>query len=109
MDFGELKMIKSVCKTFHQILKENERFWKLYSERILHQTELPKHYTNWKQFFKHNFILFWDESNKGPHFKIDPFHKRLISYSNSVSWECAVSKSILLENFLYKFKFVSSW
>ena len=103
----ELMKMKSVCKELYFVLKENQKFWKLYCERILHQSTLPKEYTDWKMYFVDSYLMGWDESKfENTHYCLDKDNKRLIYATTSSGWLCALSKTILIENYLYPFKIV---
>ena len=106
MKVEELDRMKSVCKELYFVLKENQKFWKLYCERILHQSTLPKEYTDWKRYFVDSFLLEWDESKfENTHYCLDPNNKREIHYTNTSGWKAALSKTNLIENYLYPFRF----
>ena len=103
----ELIKMKSVCKEFYFVLKENQKFWKLYCERILHQSTLPKEYTDWKRYFVDNYFVGWDESKfENTNFCVHHENRNLIHVTKHSSWLCAVSKNDLVENHLYPFKLV---
>ena len=103
----ELMKMKSVCKEFYFVLKENQKFWKLYCERILHQSTLPKEYTDWKRYFVDNYFVGWDESKfENTNFCLDKDNKKLIISTRFSFWLCAASKHSLVENYLYPFKVV---
>jgi hypothetical protein len=107
LEFEELNEIKSVCKTFYFILKEDQKFWKLYCERILQQTTLPKEYEDWKRYFIESYLIGWDQSKfENTNFVLDQNNKKIITSTKSNNWLCAKSKMYLIENHLYRFKII---
>eukprot|EP01091_Cochliopodium_minus_P011214 TRINITY_DN3123_c0_g1_i2.p1 TRINITY_DN3123_c0_g1~~TRINITY_DN3123_c0_g1_i2.p1 ORF type:complete len:164 (-),score=21.20 TRINITY_DN3123_c0_g1_i2:473-964(-) len=103
LDFIELSIMTTVCKSFFFLLKEDEVFWSLYSQSNLDITQLPNEYTRWKDFSLSKLIE-WDDSkfDESNLMILDDDDKRiLIDERDSNRWKYSRTKQHLLEGILY--------
>ena len=105
LEMDTLEKVATVCKEFFFILKENDRFWKLYVEKnYKEEKNLPKDCKNWKEFYLTRLRIGWDFERMDAYFHpdpLDPLH--LSTRSSSGTWKSCISKNFLIEGYLYPF------
>eukprot|EP01091_Cochliopodium_minus_P009708 TRINITY_DN2449_c0_g2_i2.p1 TRINITY_DN2449_c0_g2~~TRINITY_DN2449_c0_g2_i2.p1 ORF type:complete len:297 (-),score=56.92 TRINITY_DN2449_c0_g2_i2:26-916(-) len=104
LDYKDLFVISRVCKTFFLILKENERFWNLFSINTFGANQLNNHYSSWKKFFYCHLIVGWNKERSSPIFEINDKDIKILKTNSKSEWNCCLTKNYLMENFLYPFQ-----
>eukprot|EP01091_Cochliopodium_minus_P005319 TRINITY_DN1526_c0_g1_i1.p1 TRINITY_DN1526_c0_g1~~TRINITY_DN1526_c0_g1_i1.p1 ORF type:complete len:313 (+),score=65.24 TRINITY_DN1526_c0_g1_i1:22-939(+) len=109
MEYQDLSTISQVCKCFFFIMKDKQTFWRLISQRYYTVKELPCQIDNWKDYFRYNHLMKWDQDKFCENFQLDASDpKTLVDVGNGVHWKFAMTKNDLKENILYPFKLVKS-
>ena len=109
LDFKILYVVARVCKSFFFILKENQRFWKLYCNQTF-KSNLLVNETNWKQFALNRMLGEWDVSRMGrTNFQIGKLNKKIVTNTKKeFHWKCCITKNHLEEGLLQPFKILNT-
>ena len=106
MHFEELFVISQVCKNFFFILKEEQKFWKLFLEnhQIQQNGEQLKSEISWKNYALTLFQCRWDESRFYRNYKLDPNDNKIVISQYPSIWQTAITKNHFIEEILYAFE-----
>ena len=106
LNLEDLYKMVLVCKNFFFLIKNDEKFWKLFVEKNLKIHKLPQEISSWKMLFFSN-LFNWDEECLNDYYFHNKKEKILEHASEESKWRSAFLDHPFLEGILYPFKLLA--